>query len=423
MEIFGVPVSPELLGFTLILALSLLIGFEREERKPEVHTVFGGVRTFPLIGLSGFLLATAFPQTPLPFSAGLLILGLLLLVAYHSTSQHAPGLTSEIAAIITYVMGGVIAEGHYWLAAATGVIAVTLLQEKRRLESLATGLPREELRAMLRFLLLTAVILPIVPNHSFTTLKLNPFTIWLVVAAVSAVSYASYLLQKFLGQKRALLLAGILGGAYSSTVTTVALARQSKDAHSGLGRNYAGAILAATGTMYIRLWVLILIFSPILAKPLTLLFWSLGLLAILIGAVMNRKREGDSSQEKLESKTANNPLDIRSALSFAGIFTAVLVITRLVSSNFGSTGIAAMAVVMGASDVDPFIMGLTQTVGASLSVSHAALAVVIASASNNIMKGIYAYIFGERSAGGLSLIVLASLGVFSLGAFFLLSMI
>lgn len=423
MELFGIHVAPELLGFSLSLGLSLLIGFEREERRPQVLTIFGGVRTYPLIGLSGFLLVIIFPQTVFPFCAGLLILGMLLFASYHSNADAAPGLTSEIAAIITFILGAVVAQGHYWLAAATGIIAVTLLQEKKRLESLAIGLPREELRTLLRFLLLTAVILPVVPQHEFTTFQLNPFTIWLVVAAVSAISYASYLLQKFLGEKRALLLAGLLGGAYSSTVTTVALARQSKDSDACFAPHYAGAILAATGSMYIRLWILILIFSHTLAQQLTLLFWSLGLLAILVGALMNRKITDNVCQKNAQSEKKHNPLDISSALGFAAVFTVVLVITRIVSSHFGSTGIAAMAVLMGASDVDPFIMGLTQTAGGSIAVSSAALAVVIAAASNNVMKGIYAYSFGDKTTGRLSLILLASTGVISLIAFALLSAI
>jgi len=421
MMFFGFSVSPELLGFGLSLALSLLVGFEREERKPESQTIFGGIRTFPLIGLSGFLLASAFSSTPIPFSAGLVILGLLLLASYHSTSATAPGITSEVAAIITYIMGGVIANGLYWLATATAIIAVTLLQEKRRLERLAIGMPREELRSLLRFLLLTAVILPVVPNRSFTPFELNPFTIWLVVVAVSAVSYASYLLQRVLGRKHALLLTGILGGAYSSTVTTVALARQSRDAEECLTRQYAGAVLAATGAMYIRLWILILIFSPAMAARLTVLFLALGFLAIITGVVMNRKKhDEDCTEDAPEDGKSGNPLDIRSALSFAFIFTTVLVVTRLVSAHFGSRGIAAMAVIMGASDVDPFIMGLTQNAGESMSVSIAALAVVIAAASNNVMKGIYALSFGRRRAGRLSLALLGTWALVSLLGYYFL---
>jgi len=423
MEIHGVHVSPELLGFSLSLGLSLLIGFEREERRPQMLTIFGGVRTYPLIGLSGFLLASIFPQTVLPFCSGLLILGLLLFASYHSNASATPGLTSEVAAIITYIMGGVVAQGFYWLAAATGIIAVTLLQEKKRLESLATGLPQEELRTLLRFLLLTAVILPVVPRQNFTSFELNPFTIWLVVAAVSAVSYASYLLQKLLGKRRALLLAGLLGGAYSSTVTTVALARQSKDSDACLAPHFAGAILAATGSMYIRLWILILIFSPALALRLTILFWTLGALAILVGVLMNRKGRKDDCHDEIGEKKDNNPLDLSSALSFAGIFTVVLVVTRLVSTHFGSKGIAAMAVIMGASDVDPFIMGLTQTAGDAISISSAALAVVIAAASNNVMKGVYAYSFGEKSTGRLSLILLCSTALISIAGYLILSAI
>ena len=111
----------------------------------------------------------------------------------------------------------------YWLAIATGVITVILLQEKHLLEGMATKLPRRELSTLLRFLLLTAVILPVIPNREFTPFEINPFKLWLVVVAVLGVSYVSYLLRVWWGEDRGIFLAGLLGGAYSSTVTTVVL--------------------------------------------------------------------------------------------------------------------------------------------------------------------------------------------------------
>jgi uncharacterized membrane protein (DUF4010 family) len=108
-----------------------------------------------------------------------------------------------------------------------------------------------------------------------------------------------------------------------------------------------------------------------------------------------------------------------SAFTFAAIFTAVLVATKLVAERFGSTGILVMAAIMGAADVDPFILGLTQTVGASLDVGTAALAVIIASAVNNLMKGVYAVVFGAARTGRLSCALLTFFGMLSVVLFWL----
>jgi uncharacterized membrane protein (DUF4010 family) len=406
---------PEISGFAVTLGLSLLIGFEREEHRPSNPAgFFGGIRTFPMIGLAGFLLVEVF-ESPVPFAVGLLVLGILLAVTHWGSVQaNELGLTTEVAALLTFGLGAAAAHDMYRLALAVGVVAVILLHEKRGLEGLAVRIPPKELRTLLRFLLLTAVILPAVPNHSFTSYNINPFTLWLVVVAVSTVSYASYLLQLRLGH-RALLLSGIVGGAYSSTVTTVVLARQSKDGpHPPLA--YAGAIIAATGVMYIRLWILVILFAPELGGRLTALFWGLSALALILSLLVTRfGRGGDTHADT--STVSSNPLEIRSAVTFAGIFLAVLIGTRLVAARFGGTGVLIMAAIMGAADVDPFILGLTQQVGTTLSLDTAALAVVIAAATNNLMKGCYALFFGSRPTGWASLASLVGLGILSLLAF------
>jgi uncharacterized membrane protein (DUF4010 family) len=307
----------------------------------------------------------------------------------------------------------------YWLAIATGVITVILLQEKHLLEGLATRLPRADLSTLLRFLLLTAVILPLVPNRDFTLFQINPFKIWLIVVAVSGVSYVSYLMRLWWGEGRGLLLAGLLGGAYSSTVTTVVLARQSKK-QRGCGPNFAGAIVAATGVMYVRLWILLMLFAAPIAQRLTINFWAMGLAAIAVGVFMTRLGERTEPDCEIEGPTARsdgNPLEMTSAFTFAVIFVAVLAATRFVAERFGNTGVLVMAAIMGAADVDPFILGLTQTVGTDLTIETAALAVVIAAAVNNLMKGVYALIFGTNRTGRLSLVILAALGGISLIAF------
>ena len=417
MGSFVSTLPPDLVGFVLALALSLLIGFEREEHEPEG---IGGVRTFPIMGLGGFLLVVAFPESAVPFAAGFVVLGILLALSHWANiGKGEVGITTETAALLTFAIGAAAAKGLYWLAIAAGVVAVILLQEKRRLEGLAIRLPRRELRTLLRFLLLTGVVLPIVPNRTFTSFEINPFKIWLVVVAVSGVSYLSYLLRSRLGEDRGLILAGLLGGAYSSTVTTVALARQSKT-RERCARGFGGAIVAATGMMYIRLWILLVLFAPGLASRLTVLFWGLGILAIAIGVVLERTASaGDLCDTEESQQPAGNPLEMTSAFTFAGIFLVMLVATRIVSEKFGGVGVLVLAAVMGATDVDPFILGLTQYVGHGLDLGTAALAVVIAAAANNVMKGVYAVVFGSRRTGRLSLALLTGLGAASVVLFLL----
>jgi uncharacterized membrane protein (DUF4010 family) len=129
-----------------------------------------------------------------------------------------------------------------------------------------------------------------------------------------------------------------------------------------------------------------------------------------------RSRE-DCEVEPRESRRKSNPLELISAVTFAVIFLTVLVVTRLVADRFGNTGLLVLAAIMGAADVDPFILGLTQTVGVTLDVGTAALAVIIASAMNNLMKGIYALIFGAAHTGRLSFVLLAFLGALSVVLF------
>ena len=408
---------PQLVGFVLALALGLLIGFEREESRPgdSPNGHFGGVRTFPIISMGGFLLVTAFPESALPFAIGLAVLGLLLGVTVYLTGSAGGdiGITTETAALLTFTLGAAAARGLYWIAIAAGVVAVMLLQEKQVLEGLATRLPRHELSTLARFLLITGVILPAVPNRAFTAYEINPFKIWLVVVAVSAVSYSSYLLQRRLGGDRGLLLAGLLGGAYSSTVTTVALARQSRVVPQR-GATYAGAITAATGVMYARLWILLALFSPLLAVRLTWVFWPLAVAGALVGALLARNR---SNRPKEATTASANPLELRSAFLFATVFLGVLVATRYVAAHFGHAGVLVLAGVMGLTDVDPFILGMAQYSNHGLDPGIAALAVLIAATANNVMKGVYVLLFGDRRVGWTSLLSLSSLGAASLALY------
>jgi uncharacterized membrane protein (DUF4010 family) len=175
---------------------------------------------------------------------------------YHKLSGPPPaGLTTEISALATYAVAGLVQREHYWIAITVGVLSVVLLELKKGLEGLTRHLESNEIITVAKFLVLSVVILPIVPDRDLTRFHLNPFQTWLVVVAVSGVSFASYVLQRPLRSRGGVMLSAILGGAYSSTVTTVVLARRARQEERP--NLYAGSILTASAVMYARLVLLV----------------------------------------------------------------------------------------------------------------------------------------------------------------------
>jgi uncharacterized membrane protein (DUF4010 family) len=407
----------EALQVLLVLFLSFLLGLEREGRKAHAgHYIFGGVRTFPFIGLFGYALALLSGDQILPPTLGLLAVAAFLLLAYRHKLQTAgdAGVTTEITGLLTYLLGPLVYHGFFWIATTLVVLGLLLLELKVGLETLSGRIPREDVVTFTKFLLLTVVILPVVPNRDLTPFHINPFRTWLIVTAVSGISYGSYVLQRVTRRRGGMLLAALLGGAYSSTVMTVVLARRARrESRPSL---FAGAMVMASGMMYLRLVALLAIFNEGLLADLAGPFLLLAALALAGGFLWSRLPDAASGKVVREYE-AKNPLELASAFVFALVFVAVLVGTALVVRAFGTTGVYALAVLMGATDVDPFVLSLTQTAGATVSLAAAAAAGVIAAASNNLVKGVYALSFSDRATGlrGLAgLAVLALLGALPL---------
>ena len=267
--------------------------------------------------------------------------------------------------------------------------------------------PREIL-TFAKFLFLSGVILPVLPNQQYGRFHINPFKTWLVVVAISAISYASYVLQKLTKGQGGIVLAALLGGAYSSTVTTVVLARQGKVENQP--HLFSGGILMASGVMYLRLTILLALFNRQLLAALWLPFVVLAVVATGFGWLWTRRAD-KGAQVIQQPQEAKNPLELTTALLFALLFLVMLVATQLAVTYLGKGGVDTLAAIMGVSDVDPFIMGLTQAAGTLTPVNVAAGAILIAAASNNIVKGIYAYSLGGKKTGAMSLGFLLALAV------------
>jgi uncharacterized membrane protein (DUF4010 family) len=402
---------PEAVKIVLVLFLSFLVGAEREEHKTAAGSyAFGGVRTFPLIGLIGYSIALISGTQLIPVTVGFFVIGGFLLLSYwHKLSRaESAGITSEMSGLTTYLVGALVYYDHFWIATALSVASLLLLELKTALESLAHRTAPQEILTFAKFLLLTAVILPILPNEPFTGFHLNPFKTWLVVVAVSTVSYGSYVLQKVTKEHGGVVLAALLGGAYSSTVATVAMSRRAaRDQRPHL---FAGGILIASGMMYVRLVALLALFNRALAGMLAPAFLALAMAAIGIGWFWSRRPDAISSTLKREFEPSN-PLDLKAAFLFAAFFIAMLIATQWVTTYLGHAGVRILAAIMGVTDVDPFIMGMTQAAGTLTPLDVAAGAVLIAAASNNLVKGIYSFSLADRQTGKQSLSLLVGLAL------------
>lgn len=408
MELYRL-LPPDAVKIVLVLFLSFLVGLEREEHKTTKGTYsFGGVRTFPLIGLLGYAIALLSGAQLFPVILGFLVVGGFLLLSYwHKLSQAEPaGVTSEMSGLTTYIVGALVFYDHLWIATALSVASLLLLELKAVLEQIATRMAPEEILTFAKFLLLTAVILPIVPNQQFGRFHVNPFKTWLVVVAVSTVSYASYLLQKVTKNRGGVILAAFLGGAYSSTVTTVAMSRRA--AREQRPHLFAGGILIACGMMYLRLVALVVIFNRPLGATLAPAFLALATAAILTGWLWSRRSDAVQSQVKREFEPGN-PLELGAAFFFALLFLVMIIATQLAVTYLGRAGVKILAAIMGIADVDPFTLSMTQSAGTLTPLNLAAAGIMIAAASNNLMKGIYSFSLADRQTGLQSLPLLVAL--------------
>ena len=399
----------------LVVALSIFLGLAFEETyKRGDRSSPGGIRTFPTLTLAGAMLYLVEPHYALAFVGGLLVLALWLYGALHTVSQREPGPTLMIPAssLVAYVLGPVGLTQHYWIVVAVPVVAALLLGARQRLHDLTQRLPQDEILTAGKFLILVGVILPLVPNQPVTSLvPLTPYHVWLAVVAVCALSYMSYLIQKYAPFRNAALLPAVLGGLYSSTATTIVLAKQHRDARGARPELTAG-IVAATAIMYVRLGIVVAIFNPRFALTLLPALAALFLVGAAIAA-FEWRRVPKQNQEAGLGIAPTNPLQLVAAAVFAALFVVISLVSAWVKTALGATGLYAVAAAVGVSDIDPYVINIAQGGVPGLTLSTLSAAVLIAASSNNILKAVYTAAFGGFAAtrrASLLLFVLAALG-------------
>lgn len=385
--------------FGAALLVGALIGLEREFVQQRSGAIeFGGIRTFSLMALVGAASAYyAAEHGPLLFVVAYLGIALLLLSSHLSSSLrgHEEGITTEVAALLVPLLAAMIIWGRVEIGVALGVVTALLLALKPRLHGMARRMTPEDLRATLEFALISAVILPLLPNRGFGPFEvLNPFRIWLLVVLVSGIGFAGYLLIKLLGAARGVGLTGLLGGLVSSTATTVSFAARSKHEH-GLRAVLTQGILLASAVMLPRVLVWVAaVHPPLLARvapPLGVMFAAN--LAIVV-VLWRRARSGPAVEQR--GVEFGNPLKLRTAVSFGLVFALVLVAVRAAYEFFGSAGVYVASALAALTDVDSITLSTSQLAGrGQLSLEVAAVAIVLAALVNTAAKGVLAWSLGS----------------------------
>jgi uncharacterized membrane protein (DUF4010 family) len=413
----GADLAPlELAGrLALALGLAAFIGLAFEEvYKREERSAPGGVRTFPMLALSGAMLYLIEPHQALAFVVGLIALALWLHASLRNASPgpNTTTLMIPVSNLVAYVLGPIALTQPAWLVVAVSVTAVLLLGTREQLHGLIRVLPQDELLTAGKFLILVGIILPLVPNQPLTAATpLTPYHVWLAVVAVCTLSYISYLLQKYAPVPNATLLPAILGGIYSSTATTIVLAKRQREAPA-VRSDLAAGIVTATAMMYLRLEVIIAVFNWRFAWALAPAMGTLFAFGAALAIYEWRRNAKQQSDWSLQIP-AINPLQIPAAITFAAIFVVISIISAAIREAFGQTGILTFAALVGVTDIDPFVINIAQGGVADLSISTLSGAILIAASSNNIAKATYALTFGGVESlrrPALMLFILAMLG-------------
>ncbi len=414
------PVTP-LTGFALTLGLSFFFGLAFEDfyaRSGEARP--GGIRTFPLLALTGGGLYLLDTVRLLPLVAGLLLLGAWLAVYYHdrirrvdATGAPSAGLMVPVCNLLAYLLGPMSLTQPPWLAIGVTVAAVLLLTARERLHDLARRLELREIVTAGQFLILTGLVLPLLPDRPVTALTaITPYNAWLALLAVCTISYASYLLRRYVAPPGGDIWVAALGGLYSSTATTVVLARRAAADRAAQPRARAGIVLA-TALMYPRILAVIAFFDRPLAAALAPSLLTLMALGLAI-AFWQYRRAGPVLADAQPDTTPRNPLELNAAAAFAVLFVVISIASSWVKSRFGETGIDVLAAIVGVTDINPFVLSIAQGGAAPLSAAAAAGAVLIAVASNNLVNAGYAAaLAGVRASlpAARALVVLALCGL------------
>lgn len=380
--------TPFLWRVLLTLSLSLLIGleFHKYQRDEGQGLGFGTVRTLGLLGLLGFLLYSL-DSSGLLFALGFTVLAAWLALYYRRRlEENYASLMAPVVGLLVYILGLLACNAPQWFVAAYAVTILFFLSAKPRIRAFADRVTGDEISTVAKFVIMAGIVLPLLPDRDIAAfIPVTYRQTWFAVVAVSGVSYFSYVTQTYVFKSRGVMLAGFLGGLYSSTATTVVMAHQARTAPGNTLTS--PALILATAMMYVRLLVLVMVLAPASAGRLAPPFCVAAALSMVAALTLARLQAKEGAV--VQASPDRHPLEFSVALLFALLFVLFATATRYVVGAYSSLGLEVMAFAVGFTEIDPFVLSVLS--GKFDIGLHAAVdAVVLATASNNILKAAFA---------------------------------
>ncbi|WP_420628692.1 MgtC/SapB family protein [Candidatus Leptofilum sp.] len=379
--------------FGVALFIGVLVGLQREadadDEADRSRKIFAGIRTFALLSLAGCTAAFVANELgqPWAFIGIFLLLGMLITAAYVITgTRGSVGMTTEVAAVIVVLAGALCFWDQLEIAVALGVVTTALLSFKLELHGFAARLTREDIVATLKFAIITAIILPVLPNQSFGPPPLdvlNPYKIWLMVVLISGISFLGYVLIKLVGSRQGIGLTGFLGGLVSSTAVTLSFAQRSQK-EAQLAKPFALAILIAWTVMFVRVLVEVAVTNMPLLGVVWLPVAAAGLAGLAHGAYLYfAPRNAEAG-----GVAVSNPFELGPAITFGLLYGVILLAARAAQHYFGDTGVYLSSILSGLADVDAITLSMAELSNSgNLELPTAARAIVLAAMSNTVVKG------------------------------------
>ena len=401
----------------IALALGLLIGTERgwhERAEPEGQRV-AGIRTFGLAGLLGGLIGLLSLKLTVVF-AGFAFIGFagLVIASYWlglRNNSDQLGITTEVALLMTFTLGLLSTSGYPLIAAASAVIVTILLGLKPMLHAWLTRLSGSELIAALKFLLISVVMLPLLPNQGYGPwAAFNPHLAWWMVVLVSGLSFIGYVSIKLAGSRRGIIVSSLLGGLVSSTAMTLNLSRYAREGRYSSNLLAAG-VLAASSIMFPRVLIETAVINPALIPSLASPMIVMTLVTLAVAVYFWRMVPNEDS---VHQTPLPNPFELGSAVKFGLLLAAIMIMATGAQQVFGNSGLYVLALAAGLADVDAIALSVAKMSTHGLDSDVARNAILIAAFTNSVIKIMLALVIGGWSLGlrtGIATMAAIGLGI------------
>ena len=383
---------------------------------PAARADFGGVRTYTLWALLGCLAAFAsqnYVAATLPVV--MTLVGAHLIISHlRDASGLIPGGTSFAAAMLTCLAGALVYWEHTQIALVTAALTMIVLGMKQPLHAWTERFTTADIRATLQFVAITGVILPLVPDRAIGPYQaFNPYSIWMMVVLISGIGFLGYVLMRMLGAKAGITATGVVGGLASSTATTLAFSKRSKDV-PGLASDYALSVILACTMMYARLAVMIGIIDRQLLAALAVPIVLQAAPGILYAAwVWFSTRNAPATE--VQTPALGNPLSLKTSIQFALLYGAAAFLIKVVTAHDWQDAVLPLAFLSGLTSVDAMSLLMANNHAAAATLLQlAAQAVILACVANNVAKAGIAIVCGSRryiARVGVALALMVAAGI------------